>query len=85
MEVVGVEDAVELLEVLRESSTSMWAGADSTRMRSESRPSLYARGRMNKPMPMAITESTQYHEVSAMMPAPMRTPTDPTASATTSR
>ena len=36
-------------------------------------------------MPMAITESTQYHEVSAMMPAPMSTPTDPTASATTSR
>ena len=34
---------------------------------------------------MAITESTQYHEVAAMMTAPTRTPTEPTASATTSR
>ena len=36
-------------------------------------------------MPTAMSESTQYHEVSAMMAAPMSTPTDPTASATTSR
>src|SRR5215203_5177643 len=63
-------------------STSMWAAATRPGC-AESRRSLYARGRMNRPMPMAITESTQYQEVNAMMPAPMSTPTDPTASATT--
>jgi hypothetical protein len=34
---------------------------------------------------MAITESTQYHDETAMTAAPTRTPTEPTASATTSK
>ena len=67
------------------SARSVPAGASCSRMRSASRPSRYALGRMNTPMAAPITGSTHVQPIVMMASAPMTTPIEPSMSATTSR
>ena len=84
VQVVHLGDAVDGASAARSSSTSMWLGDDSDRMRSAARASEIARGSTQSATSTATTTSA-YGQcvVTVTMPA-ISTPMLPTVSATTS-
>ena len=85
MDVVHVDDTGDRSEVVVNRPDIETTGAACTSTRSASAPRRHARGRMNIPIAVPTTGSTQFQPVAPHTIAAMITPTEPKASASTSR